>query len=289
MAFAIYADSGANLTPELIKRFDIKIIPFTYAIGDDVYECSATTDDSEAHKFYDMLRNKVVVKTSMINADRFVKEFRNDLLLGNDIFFIGISSGISGTIHAAQTAAQILAEEFPERKIIVFDSLGAGLGTGLLVCKAADMRAEGIEIENVNEELIPYRNNLCEFFTVDDLAFLKRSGRLSGVASAIGTILQIKPVLRGDEEGHIVAYAKHRGRKHAIDAIVELFKKKARNVEENRIAISHGDCIEDAKILAERIKAIASPKELIIAMHEPLTGAHVGPGMLSLFFFGDGR
>ena len=289
MAFSIYVDSGANLTSELLKNPDIKVVPFTYSIGDDVYECSETTDDDAAHKFYDMLRNKVVVKTSMINADRFMKAFRGELSKGNDVFFVGISSGISGTVHSAETAAEMLEEEFPDRKIKVFDSLGAGLGTGLLALKAADMRADGMEIDDVYKALIPYRENLCEYFTVDDLAYLRRSGRLSGVASTIGTILQIKPVLRGDEEGHIVACAKHRGRKNAIDAIVEMFKKKARNIGENRIAISHGDCIQDAKLLAERIKQIASPKELIIAMHEPLTGAHVGPGMLGLFFFGNGR
>lgn len=289
MSFAIYADSGANLTLDLIKKLNIKIIPFTYSIGDKVYDCSETTDDASAHKFYDMLRNKVVIKTSMINTDRFTKAFRNELCAGKDVFFVGISSGISGTINAAKAAAQLLKNEFPERKVIVFDSLGAGLGTGLLVCKAADMRADGMEIEDVEKELLSCRDNLCEFFTVDDLNFLKRSGRLSGASSTIGTILQIKPILRGDKEGHIVAFENHRGRKHAINALVELFKKKARNIHENRIAISHGDCLEDAKLLAARIKEIASPKELIIAMHEPLTGAHVGPGMLALFFFGDGR
>lgn len=289
MTFAIYADSGANLTSELIKKLDINIIPFTYSIGDKIYECSKTTDDAMAHSFYDMLRNKVIVKTSMINADRFTKAFRSELAEGRDVFFIGISSGVSGTIQAARTAASILEEEYPERTIVVFDSLGAGLGTGLLACKAADMRAEGMDIKDVERALLPYRDDLCEFFTVDDLNFLKRSGRLSGAASAIGTILQIKPILRGDEEGHIVAMEKHRGRKHAINAIVELFKQKARDVESNRVAISHGDCLEDAQLLAKRIKEIASPKELIIAMHEPLTGAHVGPGMLGLFFFGKGR
>lgn len=289
MPFTVYVDSGANLTSELLKNLSIKVVPFTYSIGDEVYECPEATDDDAAHKFYAMLRNKVVVKTSMINTDRFMKAFRKDLVEGNDVFFIGISSGVSGTVHSARTAAEMLKEEFPDRKVLVFDSLGAGLGTGLLACKAADMRIDGMDIDDVYKSLLPYRDNLCEYFTVDDLAFLRRSGRLSGVASTIGTILQIKPILRGDEEGHIVACGKQRGRKNAIEAIVELFKQKARNIEKNRIAISHGDCIADAKLLAERIKEIASPKELIVAMHEPLTGSHVGPGMLGLFFFGEGR
>lgn len=289
MSFKIYVDSGANLTSEILRKLQIEVVPFTYSIGDEVYDCPETTDDDAAHHIYELLRNKIVIKTSMINTDRFMKSFRNDLTNEEDILYVGISSGISGTVQAAINAAESLKDEFPDRKVLVFDSLAAGLGTGLLACKAADMRADGMDIDDVYKSLLPYRDNLCEYFTVDDLVYLKRSGRLSGAATAIGTILHIKPVLRGDEEGHIVSYSKQHGRKKAIDAIVEMFKKKSRNVEENRVAISHGDCIEDAKLLAERIKAVASPKELIIAMHEPLTGSHVGPGMLGLFFFGNGR
>ncbi len=287
MAFAIYVDSGANLTPELLK-LGITVVPFTYTIGDDVYECTDTTDDDVAHRFYENLRNKVVVKTSMINTERFMKYFRRSLEEGEDILYVGLSSGVSGTYNSAVNAAEMLKEKFPDRTIKTFDSYSAGLGIGILALKAADMRADGMELEDVYNSLFKDRDNLWELFTVDDLVYLKRSGRLSGIESTVGNILKIKPILRGDHEGHIVEYSKQRGRKHAIDSIVELFKEKARDIANNRIAISHGDCLEEAKLLAEKILQFAKPKELILAMHEPLTGSHVGPGMLGLFFFGDG-
>jgi len=131
--------------------------------------------------------------------------------------------------------------------------------------------------------------HLLQFFTVDDLNFLKRTGRVSGATAAIGTVLNIKPLLWGDTTGHIVALQKCRGRKKAIDAIVELYRTKATHPENQRIAISHGDCLEEAELLAKKICEICQPKELIICPHEPFTGAHVGPGMLALFFFGEHR
>ncbi|MDD6023985.1 MAG: DegV family protein, partial [Oscillospiraceae bacterium] len=171
----------------------------------------------------------------------------------------------------------------------IVDSMGAGLGTGILVCKGADYRAEGLSAEETAAQLRKDTENLCEYFTVDDLNFLKRTGRVSGVTAMIGSMLQIKPLLRGDETGHIVVCGKLRGRKRAVSELCALYEKKVRNAGAQRVAISHGDCLEEAQKLADKIREIAPPKELILSMHEPLTGAHVGPGMLALFFFGEGR
>ena len=179
MAFSIYVDSGANLTSELLKNLDIKVVPFTYSIGDDVYECTETTDDDAAHKFYDMLRNKVVVKTSMINADRFMKAFRGELANGNDVFFVGISSGISGTVHSAETAAEMLEEEFPDRKIKVFDSLGAGLGFMLAMVLFAGVRGK-MEDCDVPEFLKGLPITLIAASLVS-LSFLGFSGIIEGM------------------------------------------------------------------------------------------------------------
>ena len=168
-------------------------------------------------------------------------------------------------------------------------SLGAGLGTGLLTLRACDLRDEGKTAREAAEILRDETLRLCEFFTVDDLNCLKRTGRVSGATAMIGTVLNIKPLLYGDYEGHIVSWGKVRGKKKAIDAILEKYREKAVDPQNRRVAISHGDVPEEAEELARRVCEIAQPKELIIAPHEPFTGSHVGPGMLALFFFGDSR
>jgi DegV family protein with EDD domain len=230
----------------------------------------------------------VEVKTSLINSETFYQNFLPEVQAGHDLMYVGISSGISGTIQAANLAAQQLMEEYPQ-KVEIVDSMGAGLGTGILALKAGDYRSEGLTVTQAAVKLNYDRENLCEYFTVDDLMFLKRTGRVSGVTAAIGTMLQIKPMLRGDEEGKIVVCGKIRGRKRAIAELTDIYRKKAVDPAHHRVAISHGDCLEEAQKLAEAIRAVAEPKELILSMHEPLTGAHVGPGMLAVFFFGDGR
>jgi DegV family protein with EDD domain len=169
------------------------------------------------------------------------------------------------------------------------DSLGAAFGPGLLACMAADLRAAGNTAQQAADILDAKVQNLLQFFTVDDLNFLKRTGRVSGATAMIGSVLGIKPLLWGDATGHIVAYSKCRGRKKAIDAIVEMYRTRVVDAQNHRIAISHGDCEEEALELGRRICEIAAPNELIICPHEPFTGSHVGPGMLALFFFGTAR
>lgn len=167
--------------------------------------------------------------------------------------------------------------------------MGAGFGTGLLACRAAELRDEGRSAAEATAVLEQEVQNLCEFFTVSDLMFLHRTGRVQAAAALVGTVLNLKPILRGDEEGHIVTCEKVRGRARAIANLAARYETRAVHPELQRVAITHGDCPEDAQALAERIRAIAEPKELIVCPHEPFTGAHVGPGMLGLFFFGSGR
>lgn len=289
MSFVIFADSGCNLPQRKLAELSIEIIPFPYEM-DGVSRLSPKYPDGfDGHSYYDSLRNGAVVHTSLINTDTFIANFRPFLEQGMDVMYVGISSGISGTIQAATIAAQQLMEEFPKRRVEVVDSMGAGLGTGILVCKGADYRAEDLSAEAAAARLRKDTENLCEYFTVDDLNFLKRTGRVSGVTAVIGSMLQIKPLLRGDESGHIVVCGKLRGRKRAVTELCALYREKVRNAGTQRVAISHGDCLEEAQQLADKIREIAPPKELILSMHEPLTGAHVGPGMLALFFLGEGR
>ena len=205
------------------------------------------------------------------------------------MIYIGMSSGISGTYQASSIAAAELMEEFPDRRVRTIDSLGAGFGPGLLTILASDLRAEGKTVDETADFLNQKKMDLCEFFTVDDLMFLRRTGRLSTTGALVGTMLNIKPILRGDEEGHIVVCQKCRGRKKAVETLAQLYATRVVDAGNQIVAISHGDCLEEAQALADKIQAIAPPKELIFCPHEPVTGSHVGPGMLAVFFFGEGR
>lgn len=289
MSFTVFTDGCSNLPGRLLDEFDIRVLPCSYVLDGVPGTYEGDIDAFDTHAYYDKLRGGSVMKTSLLNTHLFLTHFRPELEAGRDVIYVGMSSGISGTIQAARIAAEELLEEFPERTVRIVDSLGAGFGPGLLSCRASELRAEGKSATEAADILDEEVMHLLQYFTVDDLNFLKRTGRVSGATAAIGTVLNIKPLLWGDPTGHIVALQKCRGRKKAIDAIVELYRTKAIAPETQRIAISHGDCEEDAKLLADRICEICQPKELIICPHEPFTGAHVGPGMLALFFFGESR
>ena len=289
MSFTIFVDGSSNLPGRLLRELGIEILPCTYSMDGVPSTYDGSLDSFDAHSYYEMLRQGGRVQTSLLNTQLFLDSFRPVLERGEDAVYFSMSSGISGTCQAARMAAQELLEEFPERTVRVVDSLGSGFGTGLMACKAADLRAAGKTAAQTADVMDADAQNTLQFFTVDDLNFLKRTGRVSGATAMIGTVLNIKPVLWGDPTGHITARSKHRGRKKAMASIVEEYRSRVEDAENQRVAISHGDCPEDAQALADMICAVAKPKELIIAPHEPFTGAHVGPGMLALFFHGKKR
>lgn len=289
MSFAVFTDSACNLPGRILKELEIHVVCFSYEMDGVIVPCAESPDDFDGHAYYEKLRNRSKVKTSLLNADTFERAFRPYLEAGQDLVYVGLSSGISGTFQSARMAMDTLREEFPERYLGALDSMGAGLGEGLLACRAADRRNEGLSLQAAMPLLEAERDRLCEFFTVGDLMHLRNTGRLSGAVALVGALLQIKPILRGDEEGHIVLCGSSRGRKKAIGDLAKLYEKKVVSPENQRVFISHGDCLEDAELLAQKIREIAEPRELIISMHEPLTGAHVGPEMLSVFFLGDNR
>ncbi len=289
MSFALYTDSFSNLPGALLRSLDIRVMPCTYFVEGEPQHYNGDIETFDSHAYYDGVRQGRQITTSLINSEIFMEHFRPALEEGLDVVYVGLSSGVSGTFQAATMAAEELMEEFPGRTVRTVDSRGAGLGTGILTCRGADLRSEGKTANEAADILDQEKLKLCEFFTVGDLVYLKRTGRVSAATAALGNVLNIKPLLYGDYEGHIVPCAKCRGRNKAIDAIVEKYRTKAVNPENGRVAISHGDCPEEAEALARRVCEIAQPKELIICPHEPFTGAHVGPGMLALFFFGDSR
>lgn len=289
MSFAVFTDGCSNLPGRILSRLNIRVLPCSYTLDGEPGVFDGDMDAFDAHSYYEKLRAGAVMKTSLLNAELFCEHFRPQLEQGMDIVYVGLSSGVSGTFQSANIAAQELREEFPQCSIRLVDSLGAAFGPGLLACRAADLREEGKTAEEAADILDKEVEHLLQFFTVDDLNFLKRTGRVSGATAMIGSVLGIKPLLWGDPTGHIVAHSKCRGRKKAIDAIVEMYRTRVVDAQNQRIAISHGDCQEEAEELGRRISQIAKPKELIICPHEPFTGSHVGPGMLALFFFGTKR
>ena len=288
-SYVIITDGFSNLPGHLLTSLDIRILPCTYFVDGKPVYYNGDIETFDSHVYYEGIREGKVITTALVNSESFLTHFRPCFEQGHDVLYIGLSSGVSGTYQAAVMAAQELIEEFPECKIRTVDSLGAGLGVGLLACRASDLRAEGKSLDEAADILDQEKLCLCEFFTVGSLEYLKRSGRVSAATAAIGSVLNIKPLLYGNYEGHIVSCAKPRGRKKAIEAILEKYRKMSVEPENRRVFISHGDCPEEAQYLADQVCAIAMPKELVICPHEPFTGCHVGPGMLALFFMGSAR
>ena len=290
MSYTVFTDAASNLPGKYLQGLDIRPLPCAYTMDgkEGIYE--GDIDAFDAKGYYDQLRAGKRMKTSLLNSHLFESFFRPELEKGLDVIYVGMSSGISGTFQAARMAAEELRHEFPDRTVHTVDSLGAGFGPGLLAIRAARLREEGKSAAEAGAILDGEVMHTLNFFTVDDLNFLKATGRVSGATAAIGTVLNIKPILWGDTTGHITAKSKVRGRKKALDALAELYQTHLpEEGQVDMVFISHGDCLADAEALAEKIRAIHAPKELTLCPHEPFTGSHVGPGMLALFFQGKHR
>lgn len=287
MTFAVFADGTANLPGTLLKG--ITLLPSEYTIDSVPSVYSGDIEHFDVHSYYESLRGGVVVKTSLLNSALFMTHFEPLLKDGTDIVYVAMSSGISGTYNAARTAAQQLMEEYPERFVHIVDSHGCGFGNGMLAIKAAELSRENIPVREAAQILDDMVPHCCQYFTVDDLNFLKRTGRVSGATALIGTTLNIKPILYGDHTGHIVSCAKCRGRKKSIQMLADKYHEKHMNLANPTVFISHGDCLADAERLKELILAETPDANVVICPHEPFSGAHVGPGMLGLFFLGKER
>ena len=287
MGYVLFTDSSSNITPDLAAEWDARIVSLYYAL--DGAERPAYDPEFDGHRFYDALRERAEVRTSMINADQFAQAFEPALAAGDDLIYIGMSSGISGTVQAATVAANALAEKYPQRKIYVKDTLGASFGEGLFVKKASEMRAEGRSVDEAAAWIDENVQRMNQVFTVEDLMFLRRGGRLSGMTAVIGTLANVKPILWGNEEGKIVAIDKMLGRKRSLRALAERFAKQVVDPESQTIAIAHSDCEADAQYLLALIRKQFPGQEAIVRCYEPGTGSHVGPGAVALFFFGQPR
>ena len=281
----LFTDTSANLPAEIIDEYGIEVVPFSYTI-DGVEYIPEREFDGKA--FYAAMRAGSEVKTSMVNAGTFIERFKTALDAGKDVLYIGMSGGISGTANAALMAKQELDEEYPDRKIVVIDTLAASLGEGLFVIKAAEQLKDGVALDAIEEAIRAPVPSMCQSFTVDDLKYLKNTGRVSGAAAIIGNVLSIHPILIGDYEGKIVVKAKVRGMKRTLDALAERYAELALSKTET-IGIAHADNEEGKAYLVQRLRDKGLTGKCLSVCYEPVTGSHVGPGTVALFFFGTDR
>ena len=284
--FRIVTDTSSNLPTAYLQAENITVIPFTFHTESGEQSCMDTAS-FDAKAFYTAMRNGEKVTTSQIPPQRFVDNIRPMLENGEDVLFVSMSSGISGSYASSKIAANQLAEDFPERKILTVDTYSASLAEGIVVMRAVECRKEGLSIDETYQILRALRHRIAQIFTVGDLRYLKRTGRLSNLEAAVGTVLQIKPLLKGDPQGKIVCFAKVRGRQRAIEEMAKRYEELVVSPETQTVCISHADCEADAQILASMLRRSKPPKDILIVDYEPVTGSHVGPGALALFFVSD--
>ena len=284
--YKIVTDSGCDLPQEMLSSLDVRTVPLIVNFkGEDRED----TVDVGIQEMYAGLRGGEAATTSAVNPDRWMEKMEGVLAQGMDVLTITFSSGLSTTYQSAVIAGNELKEKYPDRKIVVVDSLAASLGQGLLLWYACKMKDAGMGIEELAQWIENNRQNLCMWFTVDDLMYLKRGGRVNAATALVGTMLQIKPVLHVDDEGHLINVSKARGRKASIQALAQKAVELGEGFDNSTMFICHGDCIEDAEYLAGILKEKCGVKEVFIGYTGAVIGSHSGPGTLALFFMGKHR
>lgn len=288
-SYVIITDSSADFDDKMVQELGVDVLPLRFTLDEVTYANWPDGREISFSEFYKRLRQGGSSSTSQVNSSEFTETFRPLLKSGKDVLYLGFSSGLSGTVNSARIAAQELAEEFPQQTIKVVDTLSASLGQGLLVWYACRKKKEGASLAEVAQWVEDNRLKLAHWFSVDDLNFLKRGGRLSGTAAFFGTMLNIKPVLHVDNEGHLIAMDKVRGRRQSLIALVDQMEKSAINPKDQTVFISHGDCQEDAEFLAQEVKKRFGTKDIGINYVGPVIGSHSGPGTIALFFMASQR
>lgn len=279
----IMTDNAANLPPELREQYNIREICLTYTVDGRLVDGSAPFD---GHDFYEALRRGAEVKTSMISPAAAREAIEPALAAGDDVLFLGISGGVSGTCWGVGLVAQELAAEYSGRRVQVLDTRGASLGEGLVVLEVAQLAQQGADMDAIVARAETLCGKMRQHFMVDDLKFLRKGGRLSGAAALAGTLLQIKPILQGDENGKIVVRTKERGRKKAMDTLIALYNELVED-KSAPVGISHAAAPAEALHLTTRLRQSGCTGPILSVCHEPVTGAHVGPGMLAVYFYSE--
>ena len=283
--YVLVTDSACDISPAQLQEWRVKAVRLNYLFTDNGEE--KLDNDETPKSFYTSMREGRIAKTSSVNQERFIETFTPILEDGVDILYLAFSSGLSVTCENARKVASFLKEKYPARKITVIDSLAASAGQGLFVYLAVKNRDAGMTLEENAEELKKQVLHVCHWFTVDDLVYLKRGGRISRTTALLGTALNVKPVLHVDNEGHLIKMSQVHGRKKSIRKLAEKLGETI--LPDSPVFISHGDCLEDAEMLREILKNEYGKEVQLVTYIGSVIGAHSGPGTLALFFLGKER
>lgn len=290
MDFEIVTDSSSNLPEDYIEENGLHILPLTFLVDDKQYQSYLKGEHIDLQHFYTMMRENKVITTSLPNLADAKNLLEGLAEAGKDILYIGFSSGLSGTYEAIELILKDVQKQYPERKIRYVDTLGASLGEGLLAYYAVNLAKEGKSIDEITGWLEDNKLKLAHWFTVDDLMFLFRGGRLSKTSARAGTMLNIKPVMHMDDEGHLIPVEKVRGRKKSLNSLVDHMRDSAQKpIGDQTVFITHGDCVEDAEYVANKVREEFGVKDIVINYVDPVIGAHSGPGTVALFFLAEQR
>ena len=284
--YVIFTDSGSDIQPQILAEWGVQAQSLSFRF--DGSEKEYGNGDMPEKEFYDHMREGKVARTAAVNQDAFYHSFEEELKKGNDVLYIGFSSGLSTTYNSGRVAAEELMEAYPDRKVLTVDTLAASAGEGLLVFYAVQKKNEGATIEEVAAYIESIKMNLCHWFTVDDLVYLKRGGRVSPAVALVGGMLNIKPVMHVDNQGHLVKVTTARGRKNSLKALADKFKDTVIDPTAP-VFISHGDCMDDIDVLVEMLKERGATDVRLITYVGAVIGAHSGPGTVALFFLGSER
>lgn len=283
--YVIFTDVSSDLEPTFIKENDVHFIPMKYMINSEDRLYTGMYDESILKDFYSAQKNGADTKTTQIAPQIYSDIWEPIAKEGKSIIYISLSSGLSSTYQSSMLAANELMDKYPDIKILPIDSLAGTAGMSLLVEKAIENKKSGMTIEDNAASLDKIKHNLCHWFMVEDLMYLKRGGRVSATTAIVGTALNIKPILKVDDNGKLVPIAKKRGIKAALKELVHLYEVASEGGEE-RVYITHGDCIDNAKKLEKAILEINPRCKITTLMLNPIIGSHTGPGMLAILHFG---
>lgn len=289
MGYKIVTDSAANLTDKQIEDYGVEILSLKYIIDGKEYDSYIKGEKTDYSYVYKLLREKAMITTSLASREDCDKVIKPILESGEDALVLAFSSGLSGTCQNIMLATEDYRELFPERKIIVVDTLCASMGQGMAVHYAAKLKNEGKSIEEVAQWVEDNKKHICHIFTIDDLFFLKRGGRLSGTSAVFGTLLGIKPLLHAAEDGKLYVTGKARGRAATLEHLINSVGERGIDVENQDIFIVHGDCEDEAKKIGDEVKKRYKVKNIVYNMLDPVIAAHAGPGTLAIFFLGTER
>lgn len=287
--YIIITDSSCDLPDSLVKELELEVLPLSFIMDGKTYRNYPDNREMSPEEFYGKEKEGVMATTNAVNVGEATDAIEAVLKQGKDVLVLAFSSGLSTTYNSFKIAADDLAEQYPGRKVYAVDTLCASLGQGMLVYQAAKMRQEGKSIEEVRDWTEENKLRQCHWFTVNDLFFLKKGGRVSAATAVVGTMLQIKPVMHVDNDGHLIKVGTARGRKASLNTIIDKVAELGEDPASQTMFICHSDCLEDAQYISDQVKARYGVKEIIINPIGPVIGAHTGPGCVSLFFTGKHR